>query len=102
MWLLQLEANYVLAYVACETRSTWFLHGVTLLALAVVVAAGFAGWRAAIDDPLTPDHASSPVDEETALQRVRWMAAAAVVISAGFALLIIATDIPVIVHRACD
>lgn len=102
VWLVLLETNYVLASVACETRRTWFLYVCSLAALAIVIAAGMWGWRAQIDDPVQPDHATPPLGEETALQRVRWMALAAAIFSAGFALLIASMQIPVIVHGVCD
>ena len=46
VWLMLLEFNYVGAYVACETRSTWFLHTATAVAVILVTAAGFFAWRA--------------------------------------------------------
>ena len=44
--LTLLQVNYVLSYVACETRQTWFLHLGTVVAVALVGAAGAWAWQA--------------------------------------------------------
>lgn len=46
VWLTLLEWNYVLSYVACETRQTWFLHLAVIASVAIVGAAGFWAWSA--------------------------------------------------------
>ncbi len=102
VWLVLLEVDYVLAYVACETRRTWFLYVAGLAALLLVAGVGYWAWRAAIDDPLQPDRATPPLGEETALERVRWMVMAGIIFSVGFALLILSMQIPIIVLRVCD
>ncbi len=43
VFLVLLQTNYVLAYVACETRQTWFLHLATAAAVLLVAAAAQAG-----------------------------------------------------------
>ena len=101
-FLLLLEYHYVLSYVACETRQTWFLHAAAALAIALVAAAGIWAWRAGIDEPMTPEHASPPLSEETSRQRVRWMVIAAALFSAWFIILIAAMEIPIVVLRVCD
>lgn len=102
VWLTLLEANYVLSYVACETRQTWFLHLATLLSIVLVAAAGAWGWRAGhgpreLPEPLTP-----PVSPETCDARTRWMAHAGIALSAWFIIVILAMEVPVIVLRTCQ
>ena len=102
VWLVLLEANYVLSYVACETRQRWFMHAATLLAIALVAAAGLWSWRASVGHPLEPEELSAPLSDTTAVQRVRWMALAGAVVSAAFILLMIATHIPVLILKTCQ
>ena len=101
-WLVLLEVNYVLSYVSCETRQTWFMHLTTLITIALVAAAGVRAWRAGMDDPLAPEELSPPLSDKTSLQRVRWMSAGAVAMSIWFILVIIATHIPVVVLKTCQ
>ena len=102
VWLALLEANYVMSYVACETRQTWFLHLATLIAVALTAGAGLWGWSAGhgaheLREPLSP-----PVGFETSDTRARWMGQASVVSSVWFVLVILSMEIPVIVLRTCQ
>jgi hypothetical protein len=102
IWLTLLEVNYVLSYVACETRDTWFLHLGTLVAVALVAGAGMWGWSAGrgprdLREPHTP-----PVSYETSDTRARWMGHAAVISSVWFILVILTMEIPIIVLRTCQ
>lgn len=102
IWLMLLEVNYVLSYVACETRETWFLHLATLAAVVVVAVAGMWGWSAGrgprdLPEPLTP-----PVSHETSDARARWMGHASVIFSAWFILVILSMEIPIVVLRTCQ
>ena len=93
-WAASLEVNYVLSYVACETRARWMLHLTTALALTLVGAGAIAAaqaWRA------STRHA---VDDAT-LARVRFMALGGLAMCAWFALVILATEIPALVLRPC-
>ena len=101
-FLVLLETQYVLAYVACETRSTWFLHLATLVAALIVAGAGYAGWRASIDDPMSPKRPSIADVQETRFQRSRWMSATGLGLSALFLLLILAMEIPILVLQECQ
>ncbi len=95
-----LEANYVLAYVACETRQKWFLHLTMLIALAAVAGAGWMAWRhGPPQDTQARSYAHTPETTET---RARWMAIAAVASCGFFIIVILATEIPVLVHNVCD
>jgi hypothetical protein len=93
-WAALLEANYLLSYVACEQRHSWMLHLGTVVALVLVGLGALAAWWA--HPPLGPVPASS-----TAEGRARFMAVAGLALSGGFALVILATEIPVLVLHPC-
>jgi len=92
-WAAVLETNYALSYVACEQRHSWMLHLGTAIALALVAAGAFLAWAAA--PPLRGATTSA------AEARARFMAVGGLVLCAWFALVIIATEIPVLVLNAC-
>ena len=102
IWLGLLELNYVMSYVACETRQTWFLHLATLAAVLIVAAAGWWGWTARTGDALASESVTPPLSVETSRQRVRWMSLASAAMSAFFILVILATDVPVLVLKTCQ
>ena len=102
VWLMLLQFNYVGAYVACETRGTWFMHIATLLAAGVVTAAGFFAWRARHGGTLElTDEPAPPLADITRVQRSQWMSVAGVGSSAFFVLVILAMQIPILVLREC-
>jgi hypothetical protein len=92
-WAALLETNYVLSYVACEQRHAWMLHLGTALALALVALGALAAWRAR---PSSDGPASS-----TAEARARFMATGALALCAAFALVILATELPVLILHPC-
>jgi hypothetical protein len=100
VWFSLLQTNYVLSYVACETRQTWFLHAATAVAAVLVAASGWFAWRAgpAEDD----QRRSPPVTRATWESRSRWMSIAGVATSAWFIVVILAMEIPVVVLHTCD
>jgi hypothetical protein len=102
VWLSLLEANYVLAYVACETRATWFMHIAVLVALVLVAGAGYGAWRASGGDLASAGTQAAPLSDETRLQRSRWMSRAGVAFSAWFILVILAMEVPLVVLRECQ
>jgi hypothetical protein len=102
LWLVLLEANYVMSYVSCETRQTWFLHLAVVIAVVLVGAAGWWGWSAGIGDPMEAGSPTPPLSPETARQRVRWMAAASAGMSLFFILVILAADVPILVLKTCQ
>ena len=102
IWLTLLEVNYVMSYVACETRSTWFLHLATLVAVVLVAVAGMWGWSAGRGPRDLPEPRTPPVSVETSEVRARWMAHASVISSIWFGVVILAMEIPVIVLRTCQ
>ena len=101
-WLALLEFNYAFAYVACETREKWFLHLATIVAAALVAAAGAWAWRAG-NDPFEPAHRPSPpLSAATCDSRSRWMAYAAAVSSAWFIIVIFAMEVPLALLEVCQ
>ena len=102
VWLTLLETNYVLAYVACETGRTWFMHLAIAAALLLVATAGYAAWRASYGDMLAPEHLTPPLSDETRRQRSRWMSLAGVIFSAWFIIVILAMEVPILVLRECQ
>ena len=98
-WAALLQVNYVLSYVACEQQQTWMLHAATLAALALVVAAAVACWRAA--PALHDDEHASDDPAVTRLLRQRFMALAGLALCAWFAIVILATEIPAVVQHPC-
>jgi hypothetical protein len=98
-WAALLQTNYVLSYVACEQRHTWMLHLATIIALALVGAAALAAWRAA--PVLDVEEHVSAAPEGTRLLRRRFMALAGLAFCAWFAIVILATEIPVLVLHPC-
>ena len=104
VWLTLLEFNYVLSYVACETRQTWFLHVASIVSLILVAAAGVIGWRArtrARREPTDSERPRDPLSPEVAETRAIWMGYVAAATSAFFILVIVATDLPVLVVPPC-
>jgi hypothetical protein len=102
VWLALLESNYVLSYVACELRQTWFLHLAAAVSLALVGAAGLWGWSAGhgqleFQEPLTP-----PISAATCDTRARWMAVAGAAVSAFFIMVILSLEVPLLVLRPCQ
>jgi hypothetical protein len=102
VWLALLEVNYVLAYVACETRSTWFMHLAVGVALLLVAAAGYDAWSASFGRLLAVETRTPPLSDDTRLQRSRWMSLAGVAFSLWFLLVILAMEVPLLVLRECQ
>jgi len=93
-WAALLQTNYVLSYVACEQRHKWMLHVATFVALALTGAGGVCARRA------MPSGENSGRADRAAL-RARDMAWAGLALSVWFALVILATEIPVLVLPPC-
>ncbi len=102
VWLALLEVQYVLAYVACETRSTWFMHLAVVIALLLVAGAGYAAWTASFGNMMADQTLTPPLSDETRLQRSRWMSLAGVAFSAWFMVVILAMEVPLVVLRECQ
>jgi hypothetical protein len=102
VWLALLELNYVLAYVACETRSTWFMHSAIGAAVLLVAGAGYAAWAASYGHILADETRTLPLSDETRVQRSRWMSLAGVAFSLWFILVILAMEVPLVMLRECQ
>jgi hypothetical protein len=101
-WAALLETNYVLSYVACEQRHEWMLHMTTAIALTLIAGAAWLTWRAspaALHYEGEREPSTDPA--ETAVIRARFMAIGGLVLCAWFALVILATEIPVLVLKPC-
>ncbi len=107
-YLLLLQTVYTLSYVACETRSTWFLHVSTVVALIIVGMAGLLGWRAASENPIIMEHPETPeprslaTTDEVRRQRSTWMGMMAAGSSGLFILLILSLEFPILVLPECQ
>jgi hypothetical protein len=102
VWLVLLEVNYVLAYVACERRSTWFLHLAIVVALSLVAAAGYAAWAASYGNLMRTESQAPPLSDDTRIQRSLWMSRAGVAVSLWFIVVILAMEIPLVVLEECQ
>jgi hypothetical protein len=102
VWLGLLEVNYVLAYVACEARSKWFMHLAIGIALLLVAAAGWAARVASVGNTLAGETRTPPLSDDTRLQRSRWMSLAGVALSLWFILVILAMEVPLLMLRECQ
>ena len=98
-WAALLQTNYVLSYVACEQRHSWMLHGASAAALVLVAGAAIAAWRAS--PPLGEEEHVGEGPARTSQLRRRWMGLAALALCAWFAIVIFATEIPVLVLHPC-
>jgi hypothetical protein len=99
VWAALLQTNYVLSYVACEQRQSWMLHLATAAALILVGASALTAWRAA-PPRLDEEHAASDPADASVLRR-RFMGLAGLAMCAWFAIVIVATEIPVLVLHPC-
>jgi hypothetical protein len=102
VWLTLLETQYVLSYVACETGATWFMHASTGIALVLVGGAAWAAWSASDGSPYDDDGQERPVGVGTRRQRCRWMSLAGLALSAWFALVILAMEVPILILGVCQ
>jgi hypothetical protein len=101
-WLSLLQFNYTASYVACETRSTWFMHGAVASAFVLVAVAGMVAWRARYTGLADEDTATYPMSDRTRIQRSNWMSLAGVAISGWFLVVILAMEIPLLVLKECQ
>lgn len=102
LMLLVLQVNYVMSYVACETKHTWFLHAATVIAALLVAAAGAWAWQAGRGPMAPADARSQPIGPATCEGRTRWMAYFAVATSLWFIIVIVSMSVPVVVLQTCQ
>lgn len=97
IWFLCLEANYVLAPFACGSDGKLNLFLVSIAGLIITAMAGLmarSSWQFV--------RREEPHVEGAPYRRMRWMAIAGLVFSAGFFLAIAAQLLPDIVLAGCD
>jgi hypothetical protein len=97
VWLVFLQLNYMLAPSACLSQNKVMLGIVTVVALFGTVAPAFAAWRA-----WHHTGATGQTEEGGAIGRSRFMALSGIGLSARFALVVLASAIPIIFLGACD
>lgn len=99
-WAFNLQANYTLATFACEGRWPLLIHAISVVSLAVALAGMWIAWgswrNAGGAGADTGEH--EPRDR---VARSRFMAAAGFVLSAFFALVIVAQWIPAFFQDPC-
>jgi hypothetical protein len=94
LWLIDLEALYLLAYVVCDGQSRWPLHAVTILTGGLSLACAAWAWR----------HRRGPSTDrgngagDTA---VNWTATASAVANGWFALVIASTEVVIVGLYRC-
>jgi hypothetical protein len=97
VWLVFLQVNYMLAPSACLSQNKTMLGIVTVIALFGTMASAFAAFRAWHQAGATAD-----TEDEGAPGRSRFMALSGIGLSALFALVVLASAIPIIFLGACD
>jgi hypothetical protein len=97
VWLVFLQLNYMLAPSACLSQNKVMLGIVTVVALFGTVGPAFAAWRA-----WHHTGATGQTEEGGAIGRSRFMALSGIGLSALFALVVLASAIPIIFLGACD
>jgi hypothetical protein len=102
IFLAVLQANYVLSYVACETRQTWFLHAVTLAGVLLVAVVGWRSWAIGVAGAPLQSPSDGELGPSTSKSRAVWMGYAGAGLNAWFAVAIASMDIPVLVLRTCQ
>lgn len=100
VWAALLELNYVLAYVACERRTAWFLHTATLAAALLTCVAGFVAWRSG--PPVDAGEGTPPISPATTEARARFMSLAGVAFSLWFLIVVLTMDVPPLVLGHCQ
>lgn len=83
---VDLEIKFAIIQYVCRNHASWIMWAVTLLALLITAFGALCAWSGWVDD--------SP--------RVQFMAVGGLMISAMFALAIVAMAIPDLFLRACD
>ena len=101
-WAVVLQTNYSMSYVACEQGSTWMLHLAVAAAVVLIAIVGYGTWRVL---PPPGDEAllsTAAQPERTALARARFMSYSALGLSAWFALVILAMEVPAALLQPCN
>jgi hypothetical protein len=86
-WVLHLTVSYALVPESCGDRTKIMLHVVTAVCMAIIVVAAGIAWR---------------VRSKSASERTHWVATMIFGLALGFALVVIAQEIPNLILRSCD
>jgi len=92
-WFISLSANFALAPLACVSSGRVWLQVVSAVSLLIAAASGFVAYSAWRE--------YGPAEGAPA-ERIRNMALAGLVLSAGFSLVILAQWIPNILLAGCE
>lgn len=101
-WLIVLQTNYLLSYVACEQHRTWFVYATIAAGTIVVAVLGAIAWRSGSGAALAGESVTPPVSGATCDTRARWMSQLALVSSVWFIVVILAMAIPIAVLEPCQ
>jgi len=96
-WAALLEVNYVLSYVSCESHWSWMLHAATVTALVLIATSAMAVSRVWVQAIREGAEGAARADRA----RARAMALGGIAMCAWFALVVVATEVPVIVLQPC-
>jgi hypothetical protein len=97
IWLCYLQISYMLAPSACVSGNKAVLGIATAIALFGTLCAAFAAWRVWHQAGTTAGR-----EEGGAVGRSRFMAVSGMGLSALFALVVLASAVPIIFLGACD
>jgi hypothetical protein len=97
IWLIFLQANYMLAPSACLSQNKTMLAIVTVVAFFGTLASAFAAWRA-----WHRAGATAHTEDGDAAGRSRFMALSGIGLSVLFAFVVLASAIPIVFLGACD
>jgi hypothetical protein len=95
VWLAQLQANYALVSWVCSTGHRFVLVSISLLAILVSAAAGYAAWTS------WPGNGRL-TGEPRGVEGARLLSIVGVVVSAGVVVVLVAMMIPTFVLGPCD
>ena len=96
-WLAHLSSSYALVPSFCLSGDETPLHLATAGFLMIVALAGIYSWSAT--KKLGWGSTDGP---DSTITRMRFMALAGVVFATGFAILILANEVPNLIFRGCD
>ena len=92
--LAQLTVMYTLVPTACERGSKALLHGSTAAFLVIALSGAFVASRSAAE--------SRDARGDVSRERSRWLAVAAMALSIGSMLVIVALELPNVILRNCQ
>jgi hypothetical protein len=95
-WLLHLSASFTVATALCGSSSLWFLHVLTVAALAVSIGGGLLAWRNwhATGEDTNPDEGGT-------LARSKFLALAGLASSTFFTLAILVAEVANLMLGQC-